>query len=216
MSCGKKAVQWLCTPESKVSSHYLIDDDGSIVQMGLEDKRAWHAGVSYWKGETDLNSCSIGIEIQNLGSTLPVLPDFPDPQMKAVEQLCLDIIERHQILPQNILGHSDIAFGRKVDPGKAFDWERLYHAGIGHWIESEPLSDGQSYDLADEGEQVLYLQTLMNEYGYGIDPSGVYDQRTKDAVFAFQSHWRQEVVDGVADISTVRTLEKLIASIVQQ
>ncbi len=213
MNCGKKAVEWLCNPEAKVSSHYLIDDDGSLVQMVAEDKRAWHAGVSYWKGETDINSCSIGIEIQNLGSMLPILPEFPDVQMKAVESLCLDIIKRHNIRSENILGHSDIAFGRKIDPGKAFNWEQLYHAGVGHWVEAEPVCDGISFDLGDEGDGITHLQKLMQEYGYGITPSGTYDQKTKDAVFAFQSHWRQEVVDGIADISTVKTLEKLKDSI---
>ena len=213
MACGKAAVKWLCDTQSKVSAHYLIDVDGSVVQMVRESERAWHAGVSYWAGETDINSCSIGIEIQNEGHMLDVLPAFPEAQMQAIENLCSDIIQRHDISPSRILGHSDVAPGRKIDPGEAFDWKRLYNAGVGHWVEPiECMSEG-SLDLGDHGEDVVSLQKMLRDYGYGIEPNGIYDASTQAVVFAFQQHWRQSCVDGKADMSTLQTLEKLSLSL---
>ncbi len=209
MTSGPKAVGWLCNPDAGVSCHYLVDEDGTITQMVPESQRAWHAGVSSWHGEVDINSCSIGIEIQNMGHALEVLPEYPPIQMEAVKALCLDIITRHNISPGRVLGHSDVAFGRKVDPGEAFSWEELYQAGIGHWIEPEPLGDDTGLDLGCSGPEVEALQTMLRDYGYGIEVDGQYNQRTKSAVSAFQAHWRQKSVNGIADFSTIRTLEKL-------
>ena len=214
MDCGSKAVKWLCNPESQVSSHYLVDTDGTIVQMVSEKDRAWHAGVSYWRGETDINSCSIGIEIQNLGYSVEVQPEYPDVQMNAVEALCKDILSRHNILPEYVLGHSDIAFQRKSDPGAAFDWKRLFDIGVGHWVEPEPIKNDNGLKLGDTGSEVAALKQLMQDYGYGLEVNEMFDEATQNAVKAFQYHWRQERVDGIADISTVHTLEKLFRSIV--
>lgn len=213
MSCGKAAVKWLCNPESQVSSHYLVDVDGTIVQMVREADRAWHAGVSCWAGETDINSCSIGIEIQNEGHALEVLPPYPEAQMQAVEALCADIVSRHKIPPHRVLGHSDVALGRKIDPGEAFDWQRLYKAGVGLWV--EPIAQNQSggFDLGDKGADIESLQNMLQTFGYGLEVTGLYDDLTKTAVTAFQRHWRQNCVNGIADMSTVQTLEKLIKSI---
>ncbi len=213
MTSGPKAVDWLCNPEAGVSCHYLVDEDGTITQMVSESERAWHAGVSSWQGEKDINSCSIGIEIQNMGYALEVLPEYPKVQMEAVKALCLDIIERNAISARRVLGHSDVAFGRKVDPGEAFSWEELYYSGVGHWVEPEPIQGDEGLDLGCEGRDVILLQTLLSDYGYGIVVSGEYDQCTKNAVSAFQAHWRQKSVNGIADFSTIRTLEKLSINI---
>ncbi|MGH1349261.1 MAG: N-acetylmuramoyl-L-alanine amidase [Methyloligellaceae bacterium] len=209
MTSGPKAVDWLCHPDAGVSCHYLVDEDGTITQMVHESERAWHAGVSSWHGETDINSCSIGIEIQNLGHALDILPEYPEIQMEAVKSLCLDIIQRHNIPARRVLGHSDVAFGRKVDPGEAFSWEELYRSGIGHWVEPAVIQGDPGLDLGCCGDEVEELQTLLRNYGYGIEISREYDQCTKSAVSAFQAHWRQKSVNGVADLSTVQTLEKL-------
>lgn len=218
MSCGDAAVKWLCNPAAQVSSHYLIDTDGRIIQMVREKDRAWHAGVSYWAGETDINSCSIGIEIQNEGHALDVLPPFPELQMQAVEALCLDIIQRHNIPAHRVLGHSDVAIGRKVDPGEAFDWERLCTVGVGLWVKPDPseqVASEDKYSLAagDAGDRVLLLQSQLKQLGYGIDITGHYDDVTTATVTAFQRHWRQSCVNGIADMSTLQSLNKLCCSL---
>ena len=134
----ERALDVLSRPDCKVSCHYVIDEGGRIVQMVAEDKRAWHAGLSSWHGETDINSASIGIEIQNPGH-MHGYPEFPDVQMRAVAALCRDLALRHDIAPERFLAHSDVAPGRKIDPGEKFDWPWLYGQGIGHWVPPAPF-----------------------------------------------------------------------------
>ena len=129
MESAEGALAWLTTPQSKVSCHYLVDEDGRITQMVAEEMRAWHAGHAHWAGEDDINSCSIGIEIHNPGHEFGY-PDFPDAQMQALEALCLDILARHDIPLQRVLAHSDVSPGRKSDPGEKFDWQRLAREGL--------------------------------------------------------------------------------------
>lgn len=209
MDSAEKACNWLCVPESKVSCHYLIDEQGAITQMVGEELRAWHAGVSTWEDEIDINSASIGIEIQNPGHS-GGYPDFPLPQMQAVAALSKDIITRHAIKAQHVLAHSDVAPGRKVDPGEKFDWHYLHAQGVGHWVEPEPVSSGVFLQEGDTGQSVLALQGMLKMYGYGIECHGQYDKRTRQVVEAFQRHFRPAKVDGVADQSSVATLHKLL------
>jgi N-acetylmuramoyl-L-alanine amidase len=211
MASAERACSWLCTPISKVSCHYLVDEDGSIVQMVDEEFRAWHAGISVWKGEADVNSHSIGIEIQNPGHGAGYR-DFPREQMDAVAALARDIVDRHGIEPRNVVAHSDVAPGRKVDPGEKFDWKMLHQAGVGHWVEPAPIRPGIELRRGNDGEDVEDLQRMLGAYGYGIEANGIYDQHTETVVKAFQLHFRQKLVDGVADLSTIVTLEKLILS----
>jgi N-acetylmuramoyl-L-alanine amidase len=203
------ALDWLCLPTSQVSCHYLIDDDGGIVQMVGEDRRAWHAGRSYWAGETDINSKSIGIEIQNPGPEAGY-PDFPEPQMAAVENLCLDILARHDIPPERVLAHSDVAPGRKIDPGEKFDWQRLAAKDVGHWVEPAPMADGPVLAVGDKGDPVHTLQDRFRAYGYGLEITGEYDMATEQVVYAFQQHFRQALCDGRCDLSTLKTLDQLV------
>jgi N-acetylmuramoyl-L-alanine amidase len=212
MASAEEAIARLCDPRSQVSCHYLVDEDGHIVAMVEEDRRAWHAGVSVWAGERDINSCSIGIEIHNPGHDLGYR-DFPDAQMAAVEALAGDIVARHRIAAHRILAHSDVAPGRKVDPGERFDWARLARAGIGHWVAPEPLRGGGFLQRGDGGEGVEALQALFGVYGYGIEVTGVFDDATHHVVEAFQRHFRQARVDGIADTSTVTTLHRLVAAL---
>ena len=212
MESADGALAWLTTPESKVSCHYLIDEQGRITQMVAEEMRAWHAGRAHWAGENDINSCSIGIEIHNPGHELEY-PDFPEVQMKAVEELCSDILKRNNIPPGRVLAHSDVAPARKSDPGEKFDWARLARAGIGLWVEPEPAGSGDGLGPGDEGDDVKRLQEAMKKFGYGLEPSGVYDEPTGQVVRAFQRHWRPEKVDGRADASTIATLERLIGQL---
>ena len=209
MATAARALQWLCNPASGVSCHYLIDSDGAIVQMVGEEMRAWHAGASSWEGEADTNSRSIGIEIHNPGHMISYDP-FPPAQMHAVTALCLDILGRHTIAPRRVLAHSDVAPGRKVDPGENFDWGLLYRHGIGHWTPPEDMDGGPRLVPGCEGIAVEDLQAMLVQYGYGAPRSGVYDVATETVVAAFQRHFRPQRCDGIADRSTVATLRALL------
>ena len=212
MESAERALIWLTTEESQVSCHYLVDEAGEITQMVDEEARAWHAGRGAWRGETDINSCSIGIEIHNQGHN-GIYTDFPEAQMAAVAALAGDIVTRHGIAGERVLAHSDVAPGRKQDPGEKFDWGRLHAAGIGHWVAPAAVGGGTFLQAGDEGDPVTALQSLFKVYGYGIEVTGSYDQLTQDVVEAFQRHFRPERVDGIADASTVTTLKALIDSL---
>ena len=213
MASGEAAESWLCDPASDVSSHYLVHEDGRIVQMVRESDRAWHAGKSSWHGRTDINSCSVGIEIVNPGHVLGYR-NFPERQIGAVIALCGGIIGRHGIRPERVLAHSDVAPGRKVDPGEKFPWRRLFDAGIGHFVDASPIRRGTAVlKVGDTGEAVEELQSMLALYGYGIDITGLFDEQTRIVVQAFQRHFRPRRVDGIADGSTMRTLGRLLDSI---
>ncbi len=210
MESGDAALNWLCLEESGVSCHYFVHEDGRIVQLVPEGKRAWHAGKSCWQGEVDTNSRSIGIEIANPGHS-GEYPEFPKVQIESVIELCSDILRRNSgIQPCNVLAHSDVAPGRKHDPGEKFPWALLHEKDIGHWAEPTEKLKGGFLQMGDDGEPVAALQAMLLLYGYCIEISGVFDQRTHDCVFAFQQHFRQRLVDGVADGKTISTLNELI------
>lgn len=214
MQTGEAALERLCAPGSKVSAHYVVFEDGRIVQCVPEELRAWHAGLASWGGETDINSRSIGIEVVNPGHEFGYR-DFPLRQVAAVISLCKSIVTRRgPIAPERVLAHSDVAPGRKQDPGERFPWPLLYESGIGHWVRPAALTvDGPTLRIGDEGEAVLRLQGMLASYGYGIDQSGCYDERTRDVIAAFQRHFRPARVDGIADASTMRTLRALIETL---
>ena len=209
----ERAIDVLSRPDCKVSCHYVIDLDGRITQMVAEDMRAWHAGVSVWEGETDINSDSIGIEIQNTGHDAGY-PEFPAKQMQAVITLSHDIVRRHAMRPERVLAHSDVAPGRKIDPGEKFDWRLMARRGLGLWVEPVPV------DEADEGlareaahPRVAAFQSRLADYGYGVPQSGVIDERTEIVIAAFQRHFRPARVDGRLDASSEATLDRLLAAL---
>ena len=210
-SCAA-AERWLCNPESEVSSHYIVHEDGRVVQMVREADRAWHAGRSSWRGVADINSCSIGIEICNPGHEFGY-PDFPQRQIEAVIGLCAGISMRHGVAPERVLAHSDVAPGRKRDPGEKFPWAALHAAGIGHLVEPAPIRGGRFLTAGESGEPVEALQSMLALYGYGIEITGFFDATTKAVVEAFQRHFRPELVDGVADRSTIETLHLLLSAL---
>ncbi len=211
LETAERAMRWLCTAESRVSCHYLIDEAGRVTQMVREEFRAWHAGQAFWDGEADVNSASIGIEIHNPGHG-EGYPDFPEAQMQAVEALSRDIVTRHGVAARRVLGHSDVAPMRKRDPGEKFDWARLARAGVGHWVEPAPVEGDTGLGLGDCGDEVVRLQALLAQYGYGVTACGSFDAQTQAAVIALQRHFRPALVNGRADRSTIRTLERLIAT----
>lgn len=209
VATAAKAIDWLSRPESKVSCHYVIDEDGIVTQMVAEHLRAWHAGVSMWAGLTDVNSASIGIEIHNPGHDCGY-PEFPTRQMQAVEALSRDILKRHRITSKCVLAHSDVAPGRKIDPGERFDWAGLAKAGVGVWVEPAPIDDcAPVFDPGCEGDAIREVQAELAAYGYGITPTGRHDADSVKVVAAFQRHFRQARVDGRIDRSTIETLDRL-------
>jgi N-acetylmuramoyl-L-alanine amidase len=214
MPTGAEALAWLCNRASEVSSHYFVWEDGRVVQLVPEDRRAWHAGRSFWKGESDLNSASIGVEIVNPGHASGPgdsdPPPFPLKQIEGVVALLRDIGARHNIAPERVLAHSDIAPARKIDPGEKFPWETLWRAGIGHWTAPAPIEGGAIYRRGQEGPPIRALQALLALYGYGVELTGVYDGQTQTVVAALQRHFRPARVDGEADVSTLATLRALI------
>jgi N-acetylmuramoyl-L-alanine amidase len=206
------ALTWLTSPQSQVSAHYFVGEDGRIVQMVDEAERAWHAGQSSWAGESDINSRSIGIEIANPGHEFGYR-SFPRAQIAAVIALCHDVLSRRAIPPARVLAHSDVAPLRKEDPGELFPWGELAAAGIGHWVMPELVAAGPDLKLGDSGPEVAALKQRFRTYGYGLGPESVFDEETAAVVRAFQRHFRPVQVDGIADVSTIATLDRLIAAL---
>ena len=212
MQTGEAALERMCDPEARVAAHYMVEEDGRVFRLVPEERRAWHAGRSFWRGETGLNASSIGIEIVNPGHEWGYRP-FPDLQIEAVIGL-LDAIRGRWMVPDaRILGHSDVAPDRKTDPGELFPWKRLAEAGNGLWWEPEPeriAALGAPLSVGDEGAGVFVLQAGLHRLGYEPKPSGKYDEETATVVTAFQRHWRPERVDGVADGETRALLVGLL------
>lgn len=200
MQTAQAAIDRLRDPAAQVSSHYVVDEYGSVIRLVPEDKRAWHAGISHWRGHAALNARSIGIEIVNPGHEWGYR-DFPVLQMAAVCDLCLGILSRHPIPPRNVVGHSDVAPDRKQDPGERFDWRALAENGVGLFPFDAP-------DLGTGGP-VRDVRTLrpvreaLREIGYHVAPEGPLDPALSTVLRAFQRHWRPEAVTGQADDGTL-------------
>ena len=212
MGTGTGALEWLCSPESQVSAHYFVFEDGAVHQLVPESLRAWHAGKSFWHGERDINSRSIGIEIVNPGHD-GGYPDFPEAQIAAVTELCRDCIGRWSIPAERVLAHSDVAPRRKADPGEKFPWATLHAAGVGHWVPPGEIRSGRYFQQGESGQPIEALQSLLALYGYDVDITGLFDDATAAAVRAFQRHFRPARVDGIADASTIETLHRLLSAL---
>ncbi|MDA0305048.1 MAG: N-acetylmuramoyl-L-alanine amidase [Proteobacteria bacterium] len=192
METAEAALERLCDPSAKVSAHYVIDEDGAVIPLVEEDKRAWHAGVAFWRGQTDINARSIGIELVNPGHEFGYR-DFTDFQMAALETLAADILSRHDIPARNVVGHSDVAPARKTDPGERFDWYRLANAKIGLF----PTGPGT---FKENGPSV---PDMLKEIGY--ETSNI-----TAAVTAFQRHFRPETIDGTIDGETTSLMKRML------
>lgn len=189
MRDAESALARLTDPAAKVSSHWLIDEDGTLYRLVDEERRAWHAGVSYWTGERDINGVSVGIELVNPGHEFGYRP-FPRAQMASLIELCRKILARHGIQPPRVVGHSDVAPRRKIDPGELFDWKGLAAAGLGLW---PAPSDGAA-------DRSVALETLGN-LGYEIG-ADIADDASQAAVRAFQRRFRPARIDGRIDAGT--------------
>jgi N-acetyl-anhydromuramyl-L-alanine amidase AmpD len=208
MPTSESALALLRSPAAEVSAHYFVEENGEVLQLVPEDRRAWHAGKSFWAGETDLNSASIGIEIVHPGHDDP--RPFPARQIASVIALSRDICRRHAIAPQRVLAHSDIAVSRKIDPGEFFPWDVLAREGVGHYVAPAPILGDEGLGPGDSGEKVRRLQDQLARYGYAIAQSSNFDDDTAKVVTTFQRHFRPEKIDGRADVSTLATLENLL------
>lgn len=195
MPTAEAALQRLCDPAAQVSAHYVIDRKGCVYVLVPEALRAWHAGVSWWAGNRNINARSIGIELVNPGHEFGYIP-FTDDQIDSLIDLAKGILSRHPIPACNVVGHSDVAPARKTDPGELFPWFRLAAAGVGLWPDFSAASgNASSADLI--------------RYGYGFAPDA--DASLASAVTAFQRHFRSERIDGVWDDECARRLQSLLA-----
>lgn len=187
------ALERLCDPAAEVSAHYLIDEGGTVHQLVAEHRRAWHAGVACWRGETNINDRSIGIELVNPGHEFGY-GAFPEAQIAALVPLCLDILSRHPIPARNVVGHSDVAPTRKLDPGELFPWPRLAAAGIGQWLGEgpvEPKRAGADHSAGHCDDPLALLWAIGYE---GTDQAA--------AVSAFQRRYRPASISGILDDET--------------
>jgi N-acetylmuramoyl-L-alanine amidase len=207
MKTARDAIDRLRDPEARVSSHYVVDEDGAMFRLVPEARRAWHAGVSYWRGHTALNGRSIGIEIVNPGHEWGYR-DFPALQMAAVCDLCLSILSRHPIPARNVVAHSDVAPDRKEDPGEKFRWEDLARNGVGLFPIGVP--DLGTGDAIRDAVRLRRVRAALGLIGYQIAPEGSLDPALSTVLRAFQRHWRPEAVTGQADAGTVARLEALL------
>ena len=201
MTSAPAAIARLRDPDAAVSSHYVVDEDGAVSRLVPEALRAAHAGVSFWRGASDLNDRSIGIEIVNPGHEWGYRP-FPAVQIEAVAALARAILGRHPIPPCNVVGHSDVAPDRKQDPGELFPWRALARRdGIGIWPEDDG-AEGFDPEPADPS----VLEAVLDAIGY---PAVLPSLR----IAAFQRRWRQARVDGIADRGTARRADAVLARV---
>ncbi|MDC0073247.1 N-acetylmuramoyl-L-alanine amidase [Alphaproteobacteria bacterium] len=205
------ALKKLCNRSSKVSSHYLIDEQGEIYYLVDESKRAWHAGFSSWFNESDINSLSIGIELVNPGHEINYLP-FTELQMNSLEKLVLELKSRYSILKKNIVGHSDVAPLRKSDPGELFDWDRLAKKGLAFSPDIEQKIKPLTAKYNDKGENVFIIQEALYLCGYKIIIDGLYGISTQKIVKAFQRRFRRILVNGNVDSQTSKILFSAVNS----
>jgi N-acetylmuramoyl-L-alanine amidase len=209
MVSARAALKRLTDPAARVSAHYCVDEDGTVYRLVPEKRRAWHAGLSYWAGARDINARSIGIELVNPGHTCGYRP-FPEAQMRALEDLARGILVRHPIPAHRVLGHSDVAPARKIDPGELFDWPRLARAGIGLW--PQPLGFANA-GPARSSLEIADVQSQLSRFGYGVAATGLLDQATLHALSAFQRHFRPSSFKGDPDGETRRLLAALLMQI---
>jgi N-acetylmuramoyl-L-alanine amidase len=199
MKTAEEALARLCDPEARVSAHYTIGRDGRVYRHVPEERRAWHAGISFWAGEPNVNARSIGIELVNPGHEFGYVP-FAEAQIASLIDLARGIFERHPIPPKRVVGHSDVAPARKTDPGELFPWAQLAEYGMGVWPGSSP-------PLAGEASAARVTDMLV-QFGYGVSPE--VDVPLETVIAAFQRRFRPAKIDGIADHETVARLAALL------
>ena len=217
--------------QQSVSAHYLVSTlpDKEIYQIVDENKRAYHAGISFWRKDQQINDTSIGIEIVNLGYSVDSLNNkvfypYPEEQFRKVAALVKDIVTRYNIPPTNVLAHSDIAPTRKQDPGALFPWKRLYDEyNVGMWYDEATkqsfLSQIAKTDFASQyntADFIVKIQTQLNQFGYALSTTASWDKQTKQTIEAFQYHFRPSNYNGIMDAETWAILQALITKYPQK
>lgn len=191
MQSAEAALGRLCDPMAKVSAHYFIDEDGAVASLVDEGKRAWHAGAASWRGQEDINARSIGVELVNPGHEYGYR-NFTEVQMTALIDLVLGVLSRHPIPARNVVGHSDVAPMRKIDPGERFDWAGLAAAGIGLWPH-----------VVDPGGDFADIPEMLSDYGYDVT-------NPASAIAAFKRHFHPETLDKNVSRETFGRLKRLL------
>ncbi|MEX0300636.1 MAG: N-acetylmuramoyl-L-alanine amidase [Kordiimonas sp.] len=213
MRTGDEALSRMCDSGAKVSAHYMIEEDGSLFKLVPEGKRAWHAGVSHWKGRSNINHNSIGIELVNTGHEFGYAP-FPEKQINALLKLLRAIDGRHKIPRIGYIGHSDIAPDRKTDPGELFPWQRLSEQGFGVWSQLDGSNTEIVYENGDSGPEIASINKQLGMVGYDCPNSLIYDANLERVILAFQRHWRPQWVTGCYDRGTALILEDIASQMV--
>tara|TARA_B100000927_G_C16471574_1_gene471780 strand:+ start:2113 stop:2850 length:738 start_codon:yes stop_codon:yes gene_type:complete len=199
-----KVINWFLDERSRVSCHFLIDKSGEIYNLVDVSKRAWHAGKSFWNNCVDINSNSIGIELHNAGNE-----DFTSHQLESLVKLIKKLMQDNAIQSWNILGHSDVSIGRKIDPGIKFPWHHLAKEKIGFF--SNLSQENFDMDNSDNNspQTIKEIQSKLMRIGYDVNKSGVFDMQTVEGLKAFQRHWRPVKVSGMLDVSTKQILTEV-------
>jgi N-acetylmuramoyl-L-alanine amidase len=201
MKSGAEALERLCDPKARVSAHYVIEEDGRVFKLVDESKRAWHAGKGSWRGITDINSASFGIELVNPGHQFGYRP-FPATQIAALKEILRDLVQRYNLSPTHcLLAHADIAPDRKEDPGELFPWQELAKEGFGLWPEPQESDYGHADDIE--------VQTLLGKIGYDCPRTGAYDRETRAVLIAFQRHFEPSNFTGTPERETIARLRAL-------
>jgi len=202
MQTAHEALSRLCDPLSKVSAHYFIYEDGNILQLVDDHKRAWHAGKSFWHGMTDLNSASLGIELVNPGHHFGYRA-YPAPQINALKKKLHQLISQHHLDPiTSLLSHSEIAPDRKEDPGELFPWHELAQEGLGPW----PHPEADDYRPASDSD----IQDMLRTLGYTCPNTHAYDRSTRALLLAFQRRYEPDNITGTPERETIARLRALI------
>ena len=212
MPTGTAALNRLCDASAKVSAHYLVEEDGRVFRLVPEERRAWHAGIAYWRGHRDINARSIGIEIVNPGHEFGYRA-FPVKQMAAVRELARGIMERHPIPARNVVAHSDVAPERKEDPGELFDWRYLASKGVGVWPKPNATTRVREIAVGERDPAVADAQTKLVKWGYEVPTHGLLEAKTERVLIAFQRRYRPSRFDGRLDAETVALLDALLRQI---
>lgn len=203
MSSVQEALVRLCDPEAKVSAHFLINKEGVLYQLVDPDHRAWHAGLSSWQGVDDVNSRSIGIELDNLGHTFGPEP-FPELQIKTLVALLGELTTLYAIPPHRIVGHSDVAPLRKKDPGALFPWGILAHKGFGLWPTALKMP------IVPDLMSTLEIQRSLSKIGYSCPQTGTWDEVSQNVCLAFQQHFTPHELTGHPTALTCQVLGEIL------
>ncbi len=211
----QESLDTLCSAKKKVSSHYLINQDGKVYQLVDDHKRAWHAGISHWHGRAHINNYSIGIELVDTTDHNVRLKSFSKVQLQAMVKLSKSLMEKHLIPQRYILAHSDVSPNRKADPSEYFDWKFLAQHGIGlyHDVDYHKSNNSPLVGYGSTDHMVKNIQEKLMTFGYNVEINGVYDDKTRDIIVAFKRHFNPHIIDYTCTQLDLDILDSLLAKL---